>query len=295
LAWRAGSNEFRFGTNSRIFRLNDYDFGEGVVPLVTYTTLPQFIYGVAWTASETFPLANSQPYNFPNLDFYAQDTWKVARTLTWTFGVRDTYNSNPLNPPALWDREGAGGATRPGGAAEEPGGVSHVGDVARGYRGETQGGGRRRDLLDIEEKPADGEGGETRAAAVGSHSVAHAAVTSAGVRFCQGHPIDGPFIIQKVLGHSQLSTTKRYTHVPMEVTKTAVTGLESLFAGTRKKPDQKQEADAKPAMTPPQIQQFTPASASPHRAGRVRGSPVDVGPANNPEFSSSEPSDRLRD
>ena len=82
----------------RIFRLNDYDFGEGAVPLVTYTTLPQFIYGVASTASETFPLADSQPYNFLNLDLYAQDTWKVTRTLTWTFGVRDTYNSNPLNP-----------------------------------------------------------------------------------------------------------------------------------------------------------------------------------------------------
>ena len=95
---RVGSHEFRFGTNTRIFRLNDYDFGEGTVPLVTYTTLPQFIYGVASTASETFPLADSQPYNFLNLDFYAQDTWKVTHTFTWTFGIRDTYNSNPLNP-----------------------------------------------------------------------------------------------------------------------------------------------------------------------------------------------------
>jgi hypothetical protein len=98
LAWTVGSHEFRFGTNSRIFRLNDYDFGEGVVPLVTYTTLPQFIYGVASTASETFPLADSQPYNFLNLDFYAQDTWKLTHSFTWTFGIRDTYNSNPLNP-----------------------------------------------------------------------------------------------------------------------------------------------------------------------------------------------------
>ena len=98
LAWTAGPHEFRFGTNGRLFRLNDYDFGEGVVPLVTYATLPQFIYGVASTASATFPLANSQPYRFVNLDFYAQDTWKVTRRLTWTFGVRDTYNSNPLNP-----------------------------------------------------------------------------------------------------------------------------------------------------------------------------------------------------
>ena len=98
LAWTNGAHELRFGTNTRIFRLNDYDFGEGVVPLVTYTTLPQFIYGVASTASKTFPLANSQPYNFLNLDLYAQDTWKVTSKFTWTFGIRMTHNSNPLNP-----------------------------------------------------------------------------------------------------------------------------------------------------------------------------------------------------
>ncbi len=98
LVWSRGAHELRFGTNTRIFRLNDYDFGEGTVPLVTYTTLPQFTYGVASTASETFPLANSQPYNFLNLDLYAQDTWKLTRTFTWTFGLRATHNANPLNP-----------------------------------------------------------------------------------------------------------------------------------------------------------------------------------------------------
>ena len=98
LAWSHGAHELRFGTNIRILRLNDYDFGEGSVPTVTYTTLPQFIYGVASTASETFPTSANQPFNFLNLDVYAQDTWKLTQKLTWTFGVRDTFNSNPLNP-----------------------------------------------------------------------------------------------------------------------------------------------------------------------------------------------------
>jgi hypothetical protein len=98
LAWSHGAHELRFGTNTRIFRLNDYDFGEGTVPTVTYASLQQFINGVANTASETFPSNLNEPFNFLNLDVYAQDTWKVTRTLTWTFGLRDTFNSNPLNP-----------------------------------------------------------------------------------------------------------------------------------------------------------------------------------------------------
>ena len=98
LAWSHGAHEIRFGTNTRIFRLNDYDFGEGSVPTVTYTTLPQFIYGVASTASKTFPLSANEPFNFLNLDLYAQDTWKLKPTLTWTIGIRDTLNSNPLSP-----------------------------------------------------------------------------------------------------------------------------------------------------------------------------------------------------
>ena len=98
LAWSHGAHELRFGTNIRIFRLNDDDFSQGTVPTVTYATLPQFIYGVASTATKTFPTSANEPFNFLNLDFYAQDTWRVTPKVTWTFGLRDTYNSNPLNP-----------------------------------------------------------------------------------------------------------------------------------------------------------------------------------------------------
>src|SRR6202165_4133102 len=98
LAWSLGAHELRFGTNTRILRLNDYDFGQGMGPVVPYPTLPQYIYGVASTATKIFPTSANEPFNFLNLDLYAQDTWKVTKKLTWTFGIRDTFNSNPLNP-----------------------------------------------------------------------------------------------------------------------------------------------------------------------------------------------------
>jgi len=98
LAWSHGAHELRFGTNTRILRLNDFDFGEGTVPTVAYATLPQFIYGVASTATQSFPLNANEPFNFLNLDLYAQDTWRITQEITWTFGLRDTLNSNPLNP-----------------------------------------------------------------------------------------------------------------------------------------------------------------------------------------------------
>ena len=104
LAWTHGAHELRFGTNTRILRLNDYDFGEGTTPTVTYTTLPQYIYGIASTATKTFPTSANEPFNFLNLDLYAQDTWKITKKLTWTFGIRDTFNSDPFNPHGQIDR-----------------------------------------------------------------------------------------------------------------------------------------------------------------------------------------------
>jgi hypothetical protein len=98
LAWSRGAHELRFGTNTRIFLLNDYDFGEGTVPTVTYANLQQYIDGTANTASQTFPSNANEPFRFLNLDLYGQDTWKLTRALTWTIGLRNTFNANPLNP-----------------------------------------------------------------------------------------------------------------------------------------------------------------------------------------------------
>lgn len=98
LAWTTGQHQLRFGVSSRRLLLNDFDFSTYTTPLVTYTTLPQFIHGVAATATKAFPLAASQPFTYLNIDLYAQDSWKIRPTLTWTFGLRTAHNSNPSSP-----------------------------------------------------------------------------------------------------------------------------------------------------------------------------------------------------
>jgi hypothetical protein len=101
LTWTVGGHQFRFGVSGRWLRINDFDFGTNTTPLVNYSTLGQFTYGVASTATQAFPVAESEPFNYLNLDFYAQDTYRVTPTITWTFGLRIAHNSNPDSPHHL--------------------------------------------------------------------------------------------------------------------------------------------------------------------------------------------------
>lgn len=106
LTWLQGSHEFKFGLSSRRMQASDFNFSNNVTPLVTYTTLPEYIYGVASVATAAYPISTEQPFNLTNLDLYAQDTLKLTHSLTWTFGLRGSWNSNPINPHSLIARLG---------------------------------------------------------------------------------------------------------------------------------------------------------------------------------------------
>ncbi len=104
VTWTTGRQEWRFGESIRWLRANDYDFGAGTTPVVTYTTLPQFIYGVASTATQAFPAAPVTPFTVVNSDVFAQDAVTLSDRMTWTIGLRAAWMSNPASPSSTLSR-----------------------------------------------------------------------------------------------------------------------------------------------------------------------------------------------
>jgi hypothetical protein len=104
VTWTTGRHEWRFGESIRWLRFDNYDFGAGTTPLVTYTTLPQFIYGVASTATRAFPAAPITAFRVSNVDVFAQDEIKLSGRATWTVGLRAAWISNPSSPSSALTR-----------------------------------------------------------------------------------------------------------------------------------------------------------------------------------------------
>jgi hypothetical protein len=104
VTWIRGRHEWRFGESIRWLHFDDYDFGAGTTPIVTYTTLPQFIYGVASTATRTFPAVPITTFRVSNIDVFAQDAINLSDRATWTIGLRTAWISNPSSPSAALAR-----------------------------------------------------------------------------------------------------------------------------------------------------------------------------------------------
>jgi hypothetical protein len=104
VTWTTGGHEWRLGESIRWLRFDNYDFGAGTTPLVTYTTLPQFIHGVASTATRAFPAAPVTAFRVSNVDVFAQDAIKLSDRATWTIGLRAAWISNPSSPRSALTR-----------------------------------------------------------------------------------------------------------------------------------------------------------------------------------------------
>lgn len=104
LTWTRGKHTLKFGINTRHLDVSNYDLGEGTVPTVTYNDLPQFTYGAAYTASQTFPVALKERVSVGNLEYYAMDTFKPSPKATITLGMRVTWNTNETSKKGLFAR-----------------------------------------------------------------------------------------------------------------------------------------------------------------------------------------------
>ena len=104
LDWTRASTPTDSASNSRRMDVSDYDLGEGTVPTAFYNDLAEFTYGAAYTESATFPISLKERVAAGNLDLYAMDTWKPTAQVTFTAGLRATWNTDPANQQRLFAR-----------------------------------------------------------------------------------------------------------------------------------------------------------------------------------------------
>jgi carboxypeptidase family protein len=101
LTWSHGTHTFKFGGNLRRLLVSDHDYGFFNTPEVVGCTLPEFTYGVSCFTQQAFPKSLDEPFGINNLDLFAQDTYRFNSKITLTYGLRGTWNSDPVNQQNL--------------------------------------------------------------------------------------------------------------------------------------------------------------------------------------------------
>ncbi|HEV2493860.1 MAG TPA: carboxypeptidase regulatory-like domain-containing protein [Terriglobia bacterium] len=98
LTWTRGTHTLKFGENLRRSLVSDHDVATYTTPYLNLGNLVQYAQDVLGTFAELgFPRSTSEPIGIADLDMYAQDSWKAKSNLTITYGLRATWNSNPVS------------------------------------------------------------------------------------------------------------------------------------------------------------------------------------------------------
>src|SRR5579875_44820 len=98
-----GNHTLKFGANYRRYDISDYTFGILTNPLTVITSVSGLFYGGPSAADpagnlfiQNFPNALSQPVALWGIGLYAQDEWRISKSLKLTFAMRAEHNSNPV-------------------------------------------------------------------------------------------------------------------------------------------------------------------------------------------------------
>jgi hypothetical protein len=91
-----GAHSLKFGANFRRYDITDYVFSEFTNPLSVITDVNNFYNGYAAEFLQNFSNGPSNPVALWGLGLYAQDEWRVSKSLKLTFAMRAEHNSNPV-------------------------------------------------------------------------------------------------------------------------------------------------------------------------------------------------------
>ncbi|MGH9472188.1 MAG: carboxypeptidase regulatory-like domain-containing protein [Terriglobales bacterium] len=96
MTWTHGSHSLKLGENFRRELVNDHGFGRDFASS-SAGNWSELMFGAASSAGQRFPITTVEQYKSFALDLYFGDTWQFSPTLTFTYGVRATHNSNPVD------------------------------------------------------------------------------------------------------------------------------------------------------------------------------------------------------
>ena len=94
-SWTRGAHSLKFGGNFRRYDITDYTFSVLNNPETIISDVPSFYDGVAAVFAQNFPSRATEPVALWGLGLYAQDEWRVNKSLKLTFAIRAEHNSNP--------------------------------------------------------------------------------------------------------------------------------------------------------------------------------------------------------
>jgi outer membrane receptor protein involved in Fe transport len=91
-----GAHNLKFGANYRRYDITDYVFSEFTNPLSYIGSVSGLYNGQAAEFAQNFPDRGSYPVALWGLGVYAQDEWRVSKSLKLTFALRVEHDSNPV-------------------------------------------------------------------------------------------------------------------------------------------------------------------------------------------------------
>ena len=94
-SWTKGNHNLKFGGNFRRYDITDYTFSEFTNPLSVITSVTGFYDGIAGVFEQNFPSRDTEPVALWGVGAYAQDEWRVSKSLKLTLALRVEHNSNP--------------------------------------------------------------------------------------------------------------------------------------------------------------------------------------------------------